>query len=67
MKKFLYPMAALLAGSGFTPAVAQQPAAETLFRNVRVFDGKGNSLSAPTAVLVRGNQIAAIGAGATPR
>jgi imidazolonepropionase-like amidohydrolase len=37
---------------------------ETLFRNVRVFDGVGPALSPPTDVLVRGNLIAAIGAGA---
>ena len=33
------------------------PAATTLFNNVRVFDGKNSSLSAPTNVLVRGNLI----------
>jgi imidazolonepropionase-like amidohydrolase len=45
-------------------AQAQEPApAEILFRDVRVFDGKSDRLSAPTSVLVRGNQIAAIGAG----
>lgn len=40
--------------------------AETLFRNVRVFDGSTPRLSAPTDVLVRGNLIAAIGADAQP-
>ncbi|WP_345166059.1 metal-dependent hydrolase family protein [Sphingomonas daechungensis] len=34
---------------------------EVLFRNVRVFDGVGPSLSGPTNVLVRGNHIASIG------
>jgi imidazolonepropionase-like amidohydrolase len=34
----------------------------TLFKNVKVFDGKSNALSAPTSVLVVGNQIAKIGA-----
>lgn len=29
----------------------------TLFKNVRIFDGKGNSLSAPSNVLVKGNII----------
>jgi imidazolonepropionase-like amidohydrolase len=38
-----------------SPAAA--PAATTLFNNVRVFDGKSSSLSAPTNVLVRGNLI----------
>lgn len=40
------------------PALAQPP---ILFRDVRVFDGVGPALSAPTNVLVRGNTIAAIG------
>lgn len=42
------------------PAVAQQAAGDTLFRNVRVFDGVGPALSPPTDVLVRGNSIARI-------
>ena len=49
-------MSILLAGA----AVAQAPA-EVLFRDVRVFDGKSDRLTAATSVLVRGNQIAAIG------
>jgi imidazolonepropionase-like amidohydrolase len=44
-------------------ADAQAPA-ETLFRDVQVFDGRSDRLTAPTAVLVRGNKIAAIGPGA---
>ncbi|WP_426164841.1 amidohydrolase family protein [Sandarakinorhabdus sp. DWP1-3-1] len=52
-------VAVLVAGA---PAVAQTPPAETLFRNVRVFDGTGAPLSPPTDVLVRGNVIASIGA-----
>jgi hypothetical protein len=35
----------------------QTSSAITLFNNVRVFDGKGTSLSEPTNVLVRGNLI----------
>jgi len=42
-------------------AVQAQAAGETLFQDVRIFDGKGEELSAPTSVLVRGNLIAAIG------
>lgn len=65
--------AAVLLGP-VAPATAQQAAApaaapalpETLFTNVRVFDGKATRLSSPTSVLVRGNRIAAIGAGAVP-
>jgi imidazolonepropionase-like amidohydrolase len=44
-----------------TAAAAAGPPGETLFRNVRVFDGVGPNLSVPTDVLVRGNVIAAIG------
>jgi imidazolonepropionase-like amidohydrolase len=45
------------------PSEAQEQP-EVLFANVRVFDGTSATLSAPTNVLVRGNQIAAIGASA---
>ncbi len=56
----------LLAWGG--SAFAQQaPAAEILFRNVRVFDGQGDRLSAPTSVLVRGKLIAGIGPGVQAR
>jgi imidazolonepropionase-like amidohydrolase len=52
------------------PASAQQaasaPGTETLFRNVRVFDGRSDRLSAPTDVLVRGNIIARIGPAGNP-
>lgn len=61
LKQFTAMLAALLLAG---PAQAQDARAETLFTNVRVFDGKGSSLSAPTSVLVRGNTIAAIGPGA---
>ena len=36
----------------------------TLFQNVRIFDGKSASLSAPSNVLVRGNRIERIFDGA---
>ena len=52
-------LAALLATA--TPVAAQTAPAETLFTNVRVFDGTNPKLSAPTSVLVRGNTIAEIG------
>ena len=32
-------------------------ASATLFQNVRIFDGKGASLSAPSNVLIKGNII----------
>ena len=34
-----------------------QPAAATVFQNVRIFDGKSGQLSGPSYVLVRGNKI----------
>jgi imidazolonepropionase-like amidohydrolase len=56
----------LLAGSSLVAQPAASLPGETLFRNVRVFDGSGSPLSAPTNVLVRGNIIAAIGVDARP-
>lgn len=44
-----------------TPSATAPAAAEVLFRDVRVFDGRSATSSGPTAVLVRGNAIAAIG------
>ena len=52
------PWLALLGALAVSPALAQDA---VLFRDVRVFDGVGPALSAPTNVLVRGNTIAAIG------
>jgi imidazolonepropionase-like amidohydrolase len=46
-------------------APAQTAMDETVFRNVRVFDGTSGTLSAPESVLVRGNEIAAIGVAAS--
>jgi imidazolonepropionase-like amidohydrolase len=58
-------IAGALLALGASLAAAAQTAApsELLFRNVRIFDGTSADLSAPTAVLVRGNVIAEIGAG----
>lgn len=53
-------MALFALASPWTEALAQSapPAATgTLFQNVRVFDGKGGPLSAPSNVLVKGNVI----------
>src|SRR6202142_798460 len=44
----------------FAPPASPQP---TLFQNVRIFDGRSATLSAPSNVLVRGNTIARISAG----
>ncbi|MFN7176074.1 MAG: amidohydrolase family protein [Thermaurantiacus sp.] len=61
MRRVLAALVALVAGSAVAqPAAAPAPAGDTLFRNVRVFDGTSPRLSAPTDVLVRGNTIARI-------
>jgi len=39
------------------PLQAQTPPPVTLLQNVRIFDGSGSALSAPSQVLVRGNRI----------
>ena len=62
--------AAALLVLGSAAAAAQTaapppPQPATLFTNVRVFDGKGGALSAPTNVLVVGKTIKRIGAGAS--
>ncbi len=63
MRLVTMAFAALIVAAPVLAQTASPP--ETLFRNVRVFDGSGAPLSAPTDVLVRGNVIAAIGAGTT--
>ncbi len=49
-----------------SPASAPASGAVTLFENVRVFDGKSATLSAPSNVLVRGNKIETISAQPIP-
>lgn len=44
-----------------------QPVEEVVFRDVRVFDGTSDRLTAPTTVVVRGNTIVAIGTQARPQ
>jgi imidazolonepropionase-like amidohydrolase len=62
MKPSLSCVLIILALTASTPlAVAQPGESETLFKNVRVFDGTSAQLSNPTDVLVRGNKIAAVG------
>jgi imidazolonepropionase-like amidohydrolase len=58
-------------GSLVQPALAASPTAgqpptATVFRNVRIFDGKSSQLSAPSNVLVRGNKIERISSTAIP-
>ena len=66
-------LAVLCLGPLVRPALAAsataghtQPPAVTLFRNVRIFDGKSSQLSAPSNVLVRGNMIERISSTAIP-
>jgi imidazolonepropionase-like amidohydrolase len=63
-------LALLLALSlpGSTRADPPQQASQSavLFRDVRIFDGKSAALSAPSNVLVRGNQIEKISTGPVP-
>jgi len=53
--------------SGLLPSFAQDATnAVTLFSNVRIFDGKSDTLSAPSHVLVRGNVIEKISTSPIP-
>jgi imidazolonepropionase-like amidohydrolase len=57
--------AALSIGLSQASLAQQAPSADagtTLFQNVRIFDGKNTTLSAPSNVLVRGNKIEMISA-----
>src|SRR5499433_2028684 len=59
--------ALVLIASLLVLALAGQAAAQvTVFTNVRIFDGKSGSLSAPRNVLIRGNKIERISAEAIP-
>ena len=51
------PMLSILAVGSCPQASAQGGAPVTVFENVRIFDGKSSSLSAPSHVLIRGNII----------
>lgn len=59
----------MLAASAMLMAgvASAQDVGEVLFRNVKVFDGRSESLSAATSVLVRGNVIAGVGDAAAPQ
>jgi len=52
----------ILAAESALAQTAAPSQSETLFRNVRIFDGMNASLSAPTSVLITGDRISAIGA-----
>ncbi|BDU73951.1 metal-dependent hydrolase family protein [Mesoterricola silvestris] len=51
---------------GLAALAAPPEPAGVLFENVRIFDGKGAELSAPSSVLVRGNRIERIAPGLLP-
>lgn len=51
-------------GPAAPAAPAPKPTTTTLFQNVRIFDGSGRDLSAPSNVLVTGNTITRISQGA---
>ena len=59
MRAFIKSIAvsAWLCSIGSAAAAQTTVAGATLFQNVRIFDGTGKSLSAPSNVLVRGNRI----------
>ncbi len=52
-----------LEAPGLAPFATPASPQPTLFQNVRIFDGRSASLSAPSNVLVRGNTIARISTG----
>jgi imidazolonepropionase-like amidohydrolase len=65
MSRRTFVVTLLLMGVGLPPAVRAQDSPQasgpvTLFENVRIFDGKSATLSAPSNVLVRGNKIETI-------
>ena len=62
LSTLLFVIALLLVAVGLASAARAQGnpppnASATLFQNVRIFDGKGDSLSAPSNVLIKGNII----------
>src|SRR5215471_10773750 len=68
MSRRILVAALLLIAVGLASAARAQGnppanASATLFQNVRVFDGKGGSLSAPSNVLIKGNIIERISTG----
>ena len=56
----------LLYSPGFAQDRSPDSGGVTLFENVRIFDGRGSALSAPSNVLVRGNKIERISATPIP-
>ncbi len=67
LRLLILAASALFAAHAAMAEDMSQTSGDVLFRDVRVFDGRSDVVSAPTSVLVRGNKIAAIGAEATSR
>lgn len=65
LKRDIVPIALVASFLAIYPVGGQQPTSSTstLFTNVRIFDGVGDSLSDASNVLVRGNVIEAISTG----
>jgi len=68
MRAFIRSIAvsAWLCSIGSAAAAQTTFAGATLFQNVRIFDGTGKTLSAPSNVLVRGNRIERISSAPIP-
>ena len=64
-RKFVF-WVALHLSCGLPLSAHAQDRPVTLFKNVRIFDGKAAALSAPSNVLVRGNKIETHLGGAHP-
>jgi imidazolonepropionase-like amidohydrolase len=60
--KNLAVLASIVLSLSASPAVRAQQAGAILFENVRIFDGKGDTVSGPTNVLIKGNKIEKISA-----
>lgn len=64
--RILGALVAAVAMIGGSTQAQELPSQTTLFENVRIFDGKGAALSAPSNVLVQGNVIRQISSGPIP-
>jgi imidazolonepropionase-like amidohydrolase len=62
----LIALCLLASFASMTSRADETPPATVLFENVRIFDGKGDTLSAPSNVLVRGDRIERISTAPIP-
>src|SRR5262245_45643491 len=63
---FVTALACATSVTGLAQPAPQAPPSTVLFQNVRIFDGKGGALSAPSNVLVRGHAIERISTAPLP-